>query len=125
LPGGAGYAGRAMRIIFAFGGSVFVGVFAFPAVLPFLPFKAFSLKGACLGLAWGVVASFALGAGFLGSAAAFLISIPIISFIAMNYTGSSTYTCQEGARLEVVRGTIPMAVSLLAGLGLFIFDKLA
>jgi hypothetical protein len=43
----------------------------------------------------------------------------------MNFTGSSTFTCQEGARAEVERGIIPMASSLALGLILGAIGKIA
>ena len=43
-------------------------------------------------------------AGLLGSLAVTLIAAPIVAFLAMNFTGSSTFTCQTGAELEVKPG---------------------
>jgi hypothetical protein len=89
----------------------------FPALLPFLPFRAFALKGALLGALWGIAASFAVHASAAGAAALILLSMPVVSFLSMNFTGSSTFTCQPGAALEVKRGFIPMISSLVLGLG--------
>ncbi len=81
-------------------------VFA-PALLPWLPGRAFAAKGAWLGLV------FLLGAaGFVWShpdvivswfaVAAWCLMIPAVaSFLAMNYTGASTYTSLSGVRVEV------------------------
>jgi hypothetical protein len=122
LPFDGGAPARAARIFAALAGTLVVGTIGFPALLPFLPFKAFSLKGAVLGAAWGVIAAFAGGFGALAGSAVFLVSVPVVAFIAMNFTGSSTFTCQEGARLEVLWGTIPMALSLILGLGALIAE---
>lgn len=78
-----------------------------PALLPWLPGRAFAAKGAWLGLV------FLLGAaGYVWShpdvtvswfaAAAWCLMIPAAaSFLAMNYTGASTYTSLSGVRVEV------------------------
>ncbi len=118
LPFGPGFAGRALSVFLPLLGAILVGTLAFPALLPWVPFRAFSLKGAVLGAAWGLAASLAVRASLLGSAAFVLTITPVVSFIAMNFTGSSTYTSLTGAETEVKRGLIPMAVSLAAGVGL-------
>ncbi len=110
--------GRALAAFLALLGALLVGTFAFPALLPWLPFRAFSLKGAVLGIAWGIGAALAAGASAAATTAMALVSGSLVSFIAMNFTGASTFTCQPGAALEVRRGIVPMAASLVAGLGL-------
>lgn len=125
LPPADGYLARLGGVFLPFFGAVLVGTLLFPALLPLLPFRAFSLKGALLGLAWGIAASLATGAGLLGSAAITLIVTPIAAFLAMNFTGSSTFTCQTGAELEVRRGLIPMVASVVLGVGLFVIRKIA
>jgi hypothetical protein len=117
IPFDAGYLGRALAVFLPLVGALLLGTVAFPALLPFLPFRAFALKGALLGALWGIAASFAVHASLAGAAALVLLSTPIVSFLSMNFTGSSTFTCQPGAALEVRRGFIPMISSLVLGLG--------
>ncbi len=120
LPLGPGYGGRLAWTAAALLGSIAVGALAFPALLPFLPTRAFSVKGAFLGAIWS--AACALGAvlgggtGWAYGAALVLAATPVASFIAMNFTGSSTFTSQGGALLEVERGIVPMIASAAAGL---------
>ncbi len=101
------------------GGSVMCGTLIFPALLPVLPFKAFSLKGAVLALLWFLTA-FTLGGGYsawpaLPFLSCLLISVPAVSYLAMNFTGASTFTCQKGTEAEV-RSSVPfMLVSATAG----------
>jgi hypothetical protein len=78
-----------------------------PLLLPWLPGRAFAVKGAWLGLA------FLLGAGVYVwnhpglidswfAVSAWCLLIPTVaSFLTMNYTGASTYTSLSGVRLEV------------------------
>lgn len=101
---------------FLFVSPVLIGTLAFPALLPFLPFKAFALKGAVLGVSWSLAASAAVG---LNAGMAFpyaLLTGSAVSFFAMNFTGSSTYTNLSGARLEVTAGLPAMAATSVAGL---------
>jgi hypothetical protein len=50
--------------------------------------------------------------------------MPMVAFIAMTFTGSSTFTSQPGAALEVRRGVFPMAASLFLGLGFSIVARI-
>jgi hypothetical protein len=92
------------------------GTVAFPILLPFLPGQAFAAKGAVLGLAWGIAASFLVGGGPILGLALSLISASIVSYLAMNFTGASTFTSQSGALLEVDKAIIPQVLALTAGL---------
>jgi hypothetical protein len=117
-PGAAGFLSRFLQTFVPLIGAVLLGTLAFPALLPWLPTRAFSLKGAILGALWGLGSATALGASVPRGAALILLCAPITAFLAMNFTGSSTFTCQPGAALEVKRGLVPMIASLVLGLGL-------
>jgi hypothetical protein len=118
LPFSVGYVPRLLKIFLPLLGSVLIGTIVFPALLPWIPFRAFSIKGAILGALWGLASAFAIGASLASGAALLLIATPIAAFLAMNFTGASTFTCQPGAALEVKRGLVPMIASLVAGIGL-------
>jgi hypothetical protein len=118
LPFDPGFGTRAARSLVTLGGAVLLAAFGFPALLPWLPFRAFALKGAVLGMAWGIASAAVSGDTAASGAGKVLMVTPITAFIAMNFTGSSTFTCQPGAALEVRRGIVPMAASLLLGIGL-------
>jgi hypothetical protein len=109
------------RHLLVFASPLFIGTLVFPALLPYLPFRAFVAKGAVLGLVWTVVLSLALGLGLLEAAAFFLVAGSIIAFIAMNYTGSSTYTGLTGAKLEVKYGLPILIASVVVGVVLAAF----
>jgi hypothetical protein len=118
LPAGTGYFARLFRFLMPYAGAVAAGTLVFPALLPYLPFRAFSLKGAVLGAVWSAASALLTGASPAGAAAIALIVTSIVSYLAMNFTGSSTYTCQTGAELEVKRGSMPMACALIFGVAL-------
>jgi hypothetical protein len=123
LPFTQGWVALFLAAVVPLIGAILAGALAFPALLPFLPFRAFILKGASLGIVWGLLSAFVEGASPAFTAGLTLLCAPIVAFIAMNFTGSSTYTCQPGATLEVRRGIVPMAVSLLLGIGLAILAR--
>jgi len=116
LPAGASWLPRALPMFLALAGVWPVGTLAFPVLLPWLPSRSFAVKGAFLGLLWGLGAGILGGLPALGQVAAVLVAMPATAFLAMNFTGSSTFTCQPGALLEVEKGFWPMVGSLAAGL---------
>jgi len=102
-----------------------------PSLLPWLPGRSFSAKGAWIGLvvALGVAGCKWAHPKMFGSwlsAAAWLLIIPATaSFLAMNFTGASTYTSLSGVRREVrVAAPIQMACAV-AGVGLWLAGRFA
>ncbi len=74
-----------------------------PLLLPWIPFKRFSLKG--LAVVW-IIAAFLFYFQFLGNSIIeviswFLIMGSLSSFLAMNFTGSSTFTSLSGVQKEM------------------------
>ena len=124
LPFSTGYAARLLQLLLPLAGGVLVAVFGFPALLPYLPFRAFALKGAVLGILWGAASAAVVGASLAAGVGLALLASPIVAFIAMNFTGASTFTSQPGAALEVRRGLLPMAAALAAGIVLTVLTRL-
>ncbi len=93
-----------------------------PILLPWLPGRAFSVKGVWIGLAA------ILGAGFYNferlDTIAWLLIIPAVtSFMVMNFTGASTYTSLSGVRREM-RIAVPLQLlCALAGAGLWLAGR--
>lgn len=105
-------------------GTVPVGTILFPALLPWLPHRAFVVKGGLLGALWALTCGLLLRISGATILAGVLVAAPITGFLAMNFTGSSTFTCQPGALEEVERSFWPMVISLASGLGLALAAKL-
>jgi hypothetical protein len=88
-----------------------------PLLLPWVPGRAFSLKGWILGLvsAWCLIQlrGFSPGSGFHPlEALAWLLLLPAMSaYLAMNFTGASTYTSLSGVRKEM-RWAVPLEIAL-------------
>jgi hypothetical protein len=86
-----------------------------PLLLPRIPFRAFVLKGAAMGALAAAASIILLPMGVLEAAGTAMLMLAISSFLAMMFTGSTTFTTLEGAKLEVRRG-MP-AILVAAGLG--------
>ncbi|MCB2188576.1 MAG: acetyl-CoA synthase subunit gamma [Deltaproteobacteria bacterium] len=93
-----------------------------PLLLPWLPGRAFALKGLwpglVLALAWWALAPAGLP---LWERSAWLLVTPgFSSFLAMNFTGASTYTSLSGVKKEM-RWAVPLQILIgLAGLVLWL-----
>ena len=100
---------------------VLAGVVLVPILLPWIPGRAFSLKGAILG-AVVVGATLALMPGVRSAAVGvplFLLGTTAASFLAMQFTGSTTFTSPSGVEWEM-RRALPFQIgaTLLAiGIG--------
>ncbi len=74
-----------------------------PMLLPWLPGRAFSLKGVWLGSGAAILLCLSLfsDSGLLNQIALLLQVTAISSYTAMNFTGSSTYTSPSGVEKEM------------------------
>jgi hypothetical protein len=107
--------------------TVLAGTVLFPILLPWIPTHNFSTKGFLLGLVAAL--PFALSPIFrhpdwswyhrLGQALEFLLAMPAVTaFIALNFTGSTTFTSRSGVKREMF-AYIP-AMSWTFGTGLLL-----
>jgi acetyl-CoA decarbonylase/synthase complex subunit gamma len=106
--------------------AILAGAVFTPLLLPWLPGRAFSVKGLCLGIlsvlillvfGWGDWITWADRLKIL----AWLFIVPAASaFLAMNFTGASTYTSLSGVRKEM-RWAVPLQISAcIVGFGLWL-----
>ncbi len=98
------------------------GAVVVPVLLPWLPSRAFSIKGGLVGLVVAaiVVHLFGAGWGWPQWAACFLILPALTAFVALNYSGCTPYTAVSGVKLEM-RLTLPVVtVALVAGMAAWI-----
>jgi hypothetical protein len=96
--------------------AILTGAVLTPVLLPWLPGRAFSLKGLGLGLLAAVIlAAFRWVDGLTWAGrleiVAWLFLIPAMSaYLAMNFTGASTYTSLSGVKKEM-RWALPLQIS--------------
>jgi hypothetical protein len=107
--------------------AVLAGNVLFPILLPWIPTHDFSTKGFLLGVL--VALPFALSVIWrhptwvwwrqVGQALEFLLAMPAATaFVALNYTGSTTFTSRSGVRREMFAYIQPMAWTF--GLGILL-----
>jgi len=125
LPAGRDWLHRALPAITLLAGAVPVGTALFPALLPWLPGKAFVFKGATLGAIWAGLCMLAFQVPFMAATGAVMVAAPVVGFLGMNFTGASTFTSQPGTLLEVEKSFWPLLVSLVAGIALTIASRIS
>jgi len=83
-----------------------------PIFLPFIPFIHFSLKGLVIGWLMAVLLLYVnlLGANIYEIISWFLIIGGISSFMAMNFTGATTFTSLSGVKKEM-KISLPIQIS--------------
>jgi hypothetical protein len=90
--------------------AVLAGAVVGPILLPWLPGRTFSLKGAQTGILAGLAAAFTLSAGLLSALALLLWCTALSSYLCMNFTGSTPFTSPSGVEKEM-RRFIPMQLA--------------
>lgn len=104
----------------------FSGIVITPALLPYFPARFFSVKGFLAGAIMFLLL-FILnltGDNILEIISWFLLITALSSFIAMNFTGSSTFTSLSGVKKEM-KLSIPVQISFaIVGITLQIIGKL-
>ena len=125
LPGYNGVR-QAILLLAAFAGA---GIFV-PLLLPWLPGRAFSVKGTVLGLLIAAatilpgLAAAPPGLTGLLEASAWILLMPSAgAFMAMNFTGSTTFTSLSGVKKEM-KCALPLQITgAVLGLGLWLLAR--
>jgi hypothetical protein len=102
------------------------GIAVTPLLLPYLPFRRFALKGFSAGILLSVIlfSLNMLGDSIIVTISWFLILSSISSFLAMNFTGSSTFTSLSGVKKEM-KTAVPAQIGFAAtGIILMIIGKI-
>lgn len=109
-------------------GAYLVGSFFVPVLLPYLPARSFAMKGFILGMIW-VLLFINLKDSFLvpdhvgviiGHS---LLLLSLVTYLALNFTGSSTYTSLSGTTKETLYAIPLIVLATLIGVGLLLGFK--
>ncbi len=94
------------------------GSVLFQILLPWLPFRSFVLNGWLLGVVviGGISILADLPMAFI--LPLLLILPPITAYLAVNFTGSTTFTSLSGVQKELIRGVPVMILSVLGGMAI-------
>jgi len=106
----------ALGVAAAVGANYLAGIVLTPALLPWLPGRAFAVKGGIVGAVVGAALVWFGPFGWLGGLSSGLLSVAACSFLGLRFTGSTTYTSASGVRREM-GWALPMQ-GALAVLGL-------
>jgi hypothetical protein len=99
--------------------AVLAGTVLIPALLPFIPTQDFSAKGLILGFvvalpfAWSfwIHPGLPFWAAVARAVVPLLLMPAVVAYIALNFTGATTYTSRTGVKKEIFR-----YVPLMAGM---------
>jgi len=133
IGGPGGFWANALRdgsfAVMAFVSAVVAGSVLNPLLLPYLPGRAFSTKGLWLGAAVAIAvlalqsADLSIWAGRLGAVGWMLIIPAVTAYLAMNFTGASTYTSLSGVNREM-RWALPLEIGMgLSGLVVWVVSR--
>jgi acetyl-CoA decarbonylase/synthase complex subunit gamma len=121
----AGVLDHGITGVLALAAGAFAGTVLTPLLLPWLPGRAFALKGTASGIVAVAIVLVArspdLTTGWqrLALVSWLLIGTALAAFLAMNFTGASTYTSLSGVRKEM-RFAVPLQISA-ASVGLILW----
>jgi len=112
---GGSHTALILRALLEVLGAILIGTVAVPVLLPVLPFRSFTLNGLLAGLIHvGLLIS--LVPAPMAWQPVRLLVLPVISaWLALNFTGATTFTSLSGVERELRRSVIPMGNSLIAG----------
>lgn len=101
---------RGGNLALAFAAGIVSGAVLAPVLLPWLPWRAFYLKGLLTGLVGGLAV--VVGRQVLGwdAAAMVFFSMAVSSYAAMNFTGATPYASPSGVEKEM-RRAIPLQIA--------------
>jgi len=111
-------------LIEAFWLGIFSGSIISTALLPYIPFRSFSAKGAATGalLALLVAVFGGIKPAYFNIISFILISASVSAYVALNFTGSSTYTSLSGVKKEL-KYSLPVIITCAsAGLLVWLAD---
>lgn len=108
-----------LRALTALSLGTVAGAVIAPLLLPWLPGRAFSLKGALTGAAAALLLPLITLTSGLELMAWTLIIVATSSFLTMNFTGSSTYTSLSGVKKEM-KEAVPFQIAAVS-LGLILW----
>lgn len=94
---------RGATVALALYGGLLAGALLMPALLPWLPPRSFSAKGAITGSAAAALVLWLAApvVGWLAAAGAAVAAVAVSSYVAMNFTGASPITSLSGVEAEM------------------------
>jgi hypothetical protein len=107
-------------------GALLAGCVVTPALLPWVPGRSFAFKGWLLGFLWALIVDayylLAASSPISWSMALFYLLVlpPVSSYLALNFTGASTYTSFSGVKKEIKSWLPVLTGSAATGATMFV-----
>ncbi|SHI32053.1 mercury methylation corrinoid protein HgcA [Desulfosporosinus lacus] len=114
---------------YAYIGAVIIGCVLTPVLLPWIPGSPFAWKGWLLGFIWAVTVNILNGwtavpqYSILRALGYIFILPPVSAYLAMNFTGSSTFTSFSGVLKEMRKAVPAIIISIVLGILLILVDS--
>lgn len=124
LTDGSGINRYMWRDLLAYLGAMAMGAAVFQIALPWIPGRSFVWKGWLLGVVWVVSVSLWLRPNPWVALSNILVLPVIAAYLALNFTGSTTFTSPSGVRKEIRLATPVMIASGAIGIVLRIALRL-
>jgi acetyl-CoA decarbonylase/synthase complex subunit gamma len=126
FPGGYFSFSRFLTVLVLYGISILCGTVVSPLLLPFIPGRMFSVKGAITGFACSLACAAILvgldAPGWIELTEMMLMMSAVSAFYAMNFTGSTPFTSPSGVRREM-KLTLPvLATAALSVVALLVMS---
>ncbi len=102
-------------------GVLFSATVLFALLLPWLPFRSFSLKGCSLGVLVVLMGSALYSMSDLDLIANLLLMTPVCAFFTLNFTGSTTFTSLSGVQKEMRYAVPALVIAFVMGIAVKIF----
>jgi hypothetical protein len=109
--------------------SIIAGAVITPLLLPYLPGRAFTTKGLTAGSLSALALLYLWGydlqpwQGLIGASAWVMMISAVASYLAMNFTGASTYTSLSGVKKEM-RWALPLEIGTgLSGFAVWLLSR--
>ena len=103
--------------------SVLTGTLLVPALLPYIPGSSFAWKGWITGFISAAIYLLLAGVpSALFVAGVFLLFPAISAFLALNFTGSTTFTSPSGVKKEMLYAIPACVIAAAAGIALLLFS---
>jgi hypothetical protein len=110
--------GLALLQLLPFVGALLAGTVIFPVLLPWLPGRAFALKGWLLGIFLTAGYILIISAQALAGLMLILLLPPVTAFLALNFTGCTPFTSLSGVSKEIKFAYPLFGISLIGGVTL-------
>jgi hypothetical protein len=112
---------RGLQLLVALLAGLFGGLVLVPLLLPWLPGRAFSVKGLVVGVGCGVaLLSVVTGLSGLERGALVAVVITVSSYLGMNFTGSTPFTSPSGVEWEMKRAIPLQLLAALSAIGCWV-----